>query len=207
MSDESLFVFLLLLGLAVMIVGLVRYQRGKERRIAARAEIEIPIDSMWRSALALVPSLVAGPTIVVTLAATLDEARKHAVAMTLTALGVGMIGLWTGMRLSRHFRRVGVLRYTSASLDFELGDVHRHLDLSQPYALAEGLAFGPAHMPLQVVSIAQNGDHWGFSYGLPLGRKPYGDRSLDSYLAPLLPGETRIIHDRLRERIERRLQA
>jgi hypothetical protein len=45
MSDESILVFVLLLGLAVMIVGLVRYQRGKERRIAARAEIEIPIES------------------------------------------------------------------------------------------------------------------------------------------------------------------
>jgi hypothetical protein len=122
--------------------------------------------------------------------------------MTLAGIGAGLAGLWIGLRYSRRFRRVGVLRYTSSALDFEFGNVRRHLHLSQPYELEEGLAFGLKNMPLQVVIITQNSECWGFSYGLPMWRKPYGDKTLDEYLTPLLAGETRIIHDRLRQRIE-----
>lgn len=109
MDDETVFVVVLLLGLAIMIVGLVRYQRGKERRLAARVEIEIPVESIWKAALVLFPSLAAEPTIVVAMGVTFDQAREHAVAMTLAAMGTGMIGLCMGMRLSRQFRRIGVL--------------------------------------------------------------------------------------------------
>jgi hypothetical protein len=104
-----------------------------------------------------------------------------------------------GFRFSRRFRRIGVLRCTADALDLELGDERRHIDLNQPYELlGEGLAFGFGNMPLQVVEIAQDDRHWGFSYGIPLGRKHYGDRSLSTYITPVLSGEARIIHDRLR---------
>jgi uncharacterized membrane protein YidH (DUF202 family) len=63
MKDESLLVVIMLLGIAVMIVVLVRYQRGKERQLASRMEIEIPIESIWRTVLVVLPSMAAGPVI------------------------------------------------------------------------------------------------------------------------------------------------
>jgi uncharacterized membrane protein len=61
MNDETLVVVGILVGIAVMVIALVGYQRGKERRLAARAEIEIPVMSFWWSVATIVVSLVTGP--------------------------------------------------------------------------------------------------------------------------------------------------
>jgi hypothetical protein len=55
-SDEAILIIVLLGGIAVMCVVLLRYQRGKEARLAALTEIEIPIQSVFRSVLVIVPS-------------------------------------------------------------------------------------------------------------------------------------------------------
>jgi hypothetical protein len=39
-----------------------------------------------------------------------------------------------------------------------------------------------------------------FSYGLPIGRKPYGNHGVERYVAPIVDAEARVIHDRLRLR-------
>jgi hypothetical protein len=201
-NDEAILVVVILAGIAGMIVVLVRYQRGKEARLAALTEIEIPIASTLRTVLVVLPSIAVSPVLMAVLGAMTDPwLRHHALAATLTGIGVGVVGLFVGLRVSRRFCRIGLLRYTPVSLDLELGDERRHIDLDEPYELAEGMAWGPANMPLQVLSVRQGDRHWGFSYGLPLGRKPYGDGGFDRYLTPLVNGEARVIHDRLRARV------
>ena len=205
MNDELILVVVILLGMAAMIVALVGYQRGKEARLAALTEIEIPIESMVRSVLVLLPSIVVGPALVgVVTAATDPWARHHALAATVTGIGAGVVGWLVGWRVSRRFRRVGVLRYTSVSLDLELAGERCHIDLTGPYELDEAGAMGPANMPLQVLLLRQGDNHCGFSYMLPMTRNAYGDRSVDRYLTPLLNGDAYVIHDRLRQQLERR---
>ena len=59
---------------------------------------------------------------------------------------------------------------------------------------------GPGNSHLQVLTFRQDGIAWGFSYGLPIGRKPYVNREVNGYLTPWLGGEARVIHDRVRTR-------
>lgn len=196
---------ILLVGIAAMIVALVRHQRGKEARLAAQSEIEIPIESVWRAVLVVLPLVVAGPVLVGVLAAVTDPwMRHHALAATLTGIGSGVAGLWIGVRSFRGFRRIGLLRLTPDSLDLELGEERHHLALDEPYELDEGMAttgFGPATYSLQVVLLRQDGTEWGFSYMLPATRRPYGNRVLDRHPGPALSGEVRVIHDRLRAKL------
>ena len=201
-DDESILVVVLVLGMAAMIVAIVWYQRGKEARLDSQTEIEIPIDSTLRSLLVFLPSIAAGPVLVAALSVAIDPwPRQHALAATLIGIGVGAVGLFLGLRASRRFRRIGVLRYTPVSLDLELGPERWRIDLNQPFELDEASAPGPAHARLQVLLVSQGNSRWGFSYMLPMTREPYGDRALDRYLTPLLNGETYLIHDRLRARL------
>ena len=202
MSDEATVILGLLGIITVMIVVLVRGQRRKEARLAALAEIEIPILSIGRSVLIGLPSIVVAPVLVAVLCAHTDLGRGHAVAAVLLAVGLGVVGMFAGMRLCRRYARIGLLRYAPPRLELQLGAKQWHVDLDQPYELDEASAFGPTNMPLQVLVVRQ-GDHGlAFSYGLPIGRKPYGDRGVDRYIEPLVDGEARVIHDRLRRRFE-----
>jgi hypothetical protein len=103
--------------------------------------------------------------------------------------------------LTRGWRRDGVLRYTADQLAMELKGVRCVLDLRQPFELLDGSAPGPGNLPLQVLLLRQGGEAWGFSYGLPIHRKPYGDTAMKAYVAPVLGAETRVVHDRLRARL------
>ena len=78
---------------------------------------------------------------------------------------------------------------------------HYTLDLDRPFELFEGSTLGPGNSHLQVLTFRQDGPAWGFSYGLPLGRKPYVNHEVKGYIMPLLNGETRVIHDRVRLRV------
>lgn len=118
------------------------------------------------------------------------------------ALGLGIIGMFAGMSLSRRYARIGLLRYAPPHLELRLGPERWHVDLDQPCELAEASAFGPASVPVQVLAVRQ-GDHvLAFSYGLPMGRKPYGDHAVDRYIEPFIDAEARVIHDRLRRRFD-----
>ena len=149
MSDGATLVVGLLGLIAAMIFVIVRQQRRKEARLAALAEIEIPILSTLRSALIIAPSMAVAPVLVAVVGA--------------------------------HWERWQV-------------------DLDQPCELAEASAFGPASIPVQVLAIKQGGGVLAFSYGLPMGRKPYGDHAVDRYIEPFVDAEARVIHDRLRRR-------
>jgi MFS family permease len=198
-SDEAILIVVLLGGIAAMIVVLVRHQRHKEARLAARTTIEIPIQSTLRSTLILLPSMVAGPIGVAVVGALTDPwGRRHALAATLTAIGLGVVGLFAGWRVCRRYARIGLLRYEPSRLDLQLGSKRWHVDLDQPYELDEAFGFGPVNMPLQVLVVRQGDHELAFSYALPLGRKPYGERTVDRYFEPLVDGEARVIHDRLR---------
>jgi hypothetical protein len=200
-SDEAILIVVLLGGIAVMCVALLRYQKHKEARLAARTEIEVPIQSVLRSVLIILPAMVVGPVLMAVVGAKTDPwGRQHALAATLLGIGLGVAGMLAGVRLSRRYARVGVLRYTPTRLELEVAGERRSIDLDEPYELAEGSAEGPTNMRLQVVYVQQGGTVWGFSYGLPITRKPYGDTAFDRYPAPLVDGEARVIHDRLRER-------
>jgi hypothetical protein len=203
-SDEAILVVAILSGIAVMIVLLVRYQRGKETRLAALTEIEIPIDSVARSVLIVLPAVCIGPVLVAVFGAMTDPwLRSHALAGTVTSIGLGVAGLFGGLRVSRRFRRVGLLRYTPARLELQVGKEIRHIDLDQPYMLDEGMAWGPGNMPLQVLYVRQGRNVLKLSYGLPLGRKAHGERQFETYVIPLVDGEARVVHDRLRARLGR----
>ncbi len=201
MDGETVVVIGILLGIAIMITVLVLYQRGKERRLAVQTEIEIPVMSLWRSVAVIVAATVVGP-VGMALVGAFSSAwlRENAAVVVLSMLvGCGLLiplGLW----LSRGWRRDGVLRHTADELSLEVKDGRHVLDLRQPFELIEGRATGPGDLPLQVVVFLQGGKRWGFSYGLPIARKPYGDTIMEDYPMPMLGGEVRVIHDRLRAR-------
>ena len=201
MSDEGILVVAILGGIAAMIVVLVAYRRRKEARIAALTDIEIPIQSTFRSTLIILPSMVVGPVLVGVLGAITDPwGRQHALAATLLAIGLGVVGMFAGWKLSRRYARIGLLRYAPPRLELQVRADHWRVNLDEPYQLDEAFAFGPANMSLQVLVVRQ-GDHGvAFSYALPLGRKFHGDQAVDRYIEPLVDGEARIIHDRLRAR-------
>lgn len=203
MSDEALVVGGVLGLIAAMIVAIVVKQRRKEARLAALAEIEIPIQSMWRSVLVIVPSMVAGPVLVALVGALADGVRQHAVAVVLLAMGLGLVGMFAGMRLCRRFARIGLLRYAPPRVELQIGDQQCHVDLDQPCQLAEASAIGPGSVRLQVLALRQGDRVLAFSYGLPIGRKPYGDHSVDQYLEPVVDAEARVIHDRIRRHFDR----
>jgi hypothetical protein len=103
--------------------------------------------------------------------------------------------------MTHGWRRVGALRYTAARLTLETKAQPCLLDLDRPFELYEGSATGPGGSQLQVLSFRQDGIAWGFSYGLPITRKPYVNCDVNGYLSPLLGGEARVIHDRIRSRL------
>jgi hypothetical protein len=197
MSDETLVVVGILVGIAVMIVALVLYQRGKERRLAAQADIEIPVMSFWRSVATVVVSIAAGPVTLGMVSAS-SWFREHAAAATLSMLVASGLLLPLCLWLTRGWRRAGELRYTAEHLTLDMKGQRCTLDLARPFELFEGSALGPGDSQLQVLTFRQDGIAWGFSYGLPIGRKPYVNRDVKGYLTPLLGGETRVIHDRVR---------
>jgi hypothetical protein len=201
-SDEATVVLGILGIIVVMIVVLVRQQRRKEARLAALAEIEIPIQSTWRSVLIIIPSLAAAPVLVAVVAAHSDHMRQHAVAGVLSAIGLGVVGMFAGLGLSRRCARIGLLRYAPPLLELQLGSQRWHVDLEQPYELAEASAFGTGSVHLQVLAVRQGERVVAFSYGLPLGRKPYGDHAVDRHVEPLVDAEARVVHDRLRRVLE-----
>ncbi|HLK88557.1 MAG TPA: hypothetical protein VKZ18_01610 [Polyangia bacterium] len=204
MSDEATLIVGILGGLAVMIVLLLRHQRRKEARLAAQTEIEIPIQSTAKAAGIIIVSMLPGPVLVGVLAAATDQTRQHAVAVVLLLLALSMGGVFTvGMKLARRYANVGLLRYTPARLELRIGPQRWQVDLGKPYELDEAHAFGPGNISLQVLVVRQSDGGLAFSYGLPLGRKPYGDRAVDRYVEPLVDGEARVIHDRLRTRTAR----
>lgn len=198
-ADETILVVVLLGGIAAMIVVLVAYQRRVERRLVGRDEMEVPIQSVARALVVLLPSMAAGPIACGVIASLTDPwARHHALAMTLASIGTGVLGLVIGIRATRGFRRIGALRWTRDRLELELADERRRVDLTRPFELDEATALGPQHMLLQVVIVTQGDVQLGFSYGLPMGRKGYGDRTLDAPVGPLVDGQARVIHERLR---------
>jgi hypothetical protein len=201
-SDEAAVVLGILGIIVVMIVVLVRQQRRKEARLAALAEIEIPIQSTWRSVLILIPLMVVGPVLGAVFGALTDRGRHLAVAVVLSSLGLGVVGMLAAMRLSRRYARIGLLRYAPPLLELQVGTQRWHVDLDQPFELAEASAFGPGNIHLQVLAVRQDERVVAFSYGLPLGRKPYGDHAVDRYVEPLVDGEARVVHDRLRRGLE-----
>jgi hypothetical protein len=201
LSDEAILVVAILGGIAAMIVVLVRHRRRKEARLAALTDIELPIQSTFRATLVILPSMVIGPVLVGVLGAITDPwGRQHALAATLLAIGLGVVGIFAGVKLARRTARIGLLRYAPPRLELQLGAQQWHVDLNQAYELDEASAFGPANMSLQVLVVRQGGHGVAFSYGLPLGRRAYGDGAVDRYIEPLVDGEARIIHDRLRAR-------
>jgi uncharacterized membrane protein len=202
MRDENLVVVGILVGLAAMIVVLVRYQRGKERRLAAQDEIEIPIMSFWWSVATVVLSIVIGPLALGGLSALSPSwFRAHAAVATLSMLAASGLLVPLCLWLTHGWRRIGALRYTATRLTLEMKDQRYALDLDRSFELYEGSSTGPGGSPLQVLSFRQDGVAWGFSYGLPITRKPYVNLDVDGYLTPLLGGEVRVIHDRIRARL------
>jgi hypothetical protein len=199
-SDEAAVVVGILALLAAMIFAIVRQQRLKEARLASLTEIEIPIQSTGRAALILVFAIVPGPVLVGVATALAVDARQHAAAVVLVSLGLSVVGMFVGMRLARRYARIGLLRYAPPRLELEIGLERWHVDLDQPCELAEASAFGPGNIPLQVLAVKQGERVVAFSYGLPLGRKPYGDHGVPRYIEPLVDAEARVIHDRIRQR-------
>ena len=105
MSDEALFVIGLLVGIAIMIVVLVRYQRGKERRLAAQTEIEIPFMSFWLSVATVVVSIVVVPVVLgIVSAASPPWLREHAAVATLSMLVASGLLIPLCLRLTRQWR-------------------------------------------------------------------------------------------------------
>jgi hypothetical protein len=200
MEDETILVIVILGGIAAMIAGLVVYMRRREARLAAQDRIEIPIYSVWRSVVVILPALVIVPVLAAVAGAMTDPLlRKHALAATLLTIGGGCTSLLLAILATRNFRRIGVLALDAEILELtEKGGRHT-LDPRRPFSLFEGICIRSSSVPLQVVLVTQDDRSWAFSYGIALGKKAHGDRALDvPELGPMLGGEARVLHDRLR---------
>jgi len=200
MDDETILVIVILGGLAAMIVGLVVYMRRQEARLAARDRIEIPIYSTWRTFVVLLPAMAFVPVLAGVVGALTDPLlRVHALAITIATLGGGGVSMLVALVATRNFRRTGVLALGADLLELTDKGRRHTLDPRRPFALLEGISIRTSSVPLQVVLLTQDDRSWAFSYGLALGKKAYGDRANDvPRLGPLLGGEARVLHDRLR---------
>lgn len=199
MDDEIILVIVILGGIAAMIVGLVIYMRRREARLAAQDRIEIPIYSVWRSVAVILPAMVVVPVLAAVAGAVTDPLlRKHALAATIVTIAGGCASLLVAILATRRFRRIGMLALDANLLELtEKGGRHA-LDPRRPFALFEALS-GTSTTPLQFVLVTQDDGSWGFSYGLALGKKAYGDGAVEAPpLGPMVGGEARVLHDRLR---------
>jgi len=194
-----------LLGLAGMTVAMVAFLRRRERRLAARPEIEIPILSFWRSVLVVVLAISVPPLPGIWVVSSIPWLYDRAELAFLFVVAFGGIVIPVVMRWTRSWRRIGVLRATSDRMTLRLHGDEWSIDLARPFELREGCATEPGGVRLQVATFRQDGVEWGFSYGLPIGREPYGNRELDGFVLPLLGAEARVIHERVRDgsRIDR----
>ncbi|MDP2274844.1 MAG: hypothetical protein Q8N23_16925 [Archangium sp.] len=198
MNDELLVVAVILGGMAVMVMGIVLSQRGKEARLAAQRDIEISIESGLRWAAVLLPGAIIGPVFAgLYLSSIAPWPRQHPLGAMALTLVSSLLGLFIAIKSSRTFRRVGALRYTPARLELEVDGTLSSIDLSAPFEMIEASSLGPTDMQLQVLVFTQHDKEWGFSYGLPISRKPQGDQHLPRPIGPLLGGEAKVIHDRL----------
>lgn len=196
-SDETtvIFGFLGLLGTVVVVLELQR--RRKEAQLAALAEIEIPILHRLKAGLLIAGVTLAGLLPVIVFLARLSDQTQHAAAAVVGGLGLALVGMFVGMKLAPRYARIGLLRCTPSRLELLLGAAQSHIDLSQPYQLDEAVVFtGRDH--LQVLVVTQDGGELAFSYTLGMGRTSYGGRRVGRYIEPIIDGEARVIHDRIR---------
>jgi hypothetical protein len=197
-GEEMVLVVCIVAGLVAVGVAAWMYQRRRERRLAGLERIEIPIHSIARTLLVLFPAIAAVPVLVGVVGAMTDPwLREHALAAVITSLGGGGLSLVLAMAATKRFRTTGRLILSPEILQLDDRGQRYVLDPRRPFRLYEGSSIRPGSIPLQVVLVEQDGRSWGFSYGLALGRKSYSDRLTDA-LGPLLGGETRVLHDRLR---------
>jgi hypothetical protein len=199
MSDEFILIAALLAGLAIMIAVVVLPQRRKERLVRQSVDVEIPIESVPRTVAVMLPAAVVFPVGVGIVGKLTDPwMRSHALGAVLTGVGGAVVTVVLAMMASRRWRRVGALTLTQARLELSLPLLTLSLDVQRPFRISEASAIGAYGMQYQVVVVTQGEQSWGFSYMLPVGRPPYGDRAVDEAVPPLLGGEVRVIHDRLR---------
>jgi len=197
MEDETILVIAILGGIAGMIVGLVFYMRRREAQLAAQDRIEIPIYSVWRSLAVLLPAMVVVPVLAGVAGAVTDPLRKHALAATLLAIGATCASMLGAVLGARNFRRTGMLTLGADILELSENGRRHTLDPRRPFLLFEALSIQTSSM--QFVLVTQDDRSWGFSYGIRLGKKAYGDAAVEAPpLGPLLDGEARVLHDRLR---------
>jgi hypothetical protein len=187
---------------AILVFLILRQQRRREARLAELTTVEVPILSTARAALIIAPTMAAGPVLVAVVASLTHPGREHAVAAVLLVIGIGIGGMFAGMTLARRYARVGLLRYAPPRLELEVGGQRSHVDLDQPCKLAEASAEGPSGIRVQVVALDQGDRTLAFSYGLTIGRKPYGEHAVARPLGPLVDPEARVIHDRVRKYFE-----
>ncbi|MGA9525975.1 MAG: hypothetical protein WBV82_31235 [Myxococcaceae bacterium] len=186
-------------GIAGMIVGIFAYQNWNEARLARHVRIELPIESMGRSVLVALLSLVPVPVAMGAIDAWVHPwTRQNAPGAVLIGIGGSDLSLLAGIALTRKFRRIGALEWSQERIELRVGGEVATLDLTRPFALFEAGAIGPGGVQAQVVVLKQGDRAWGFSYGLRLGRKPYGNAGVDGTISPFLGGAARVIHDRLR---------
>jgi len=199
MEDETILVIVILVGFAAMIVGLFIYMRRLEARLAAQDRIEISIYSDWRTAVVILLAMVVVAVLAaVAVAVTATPLHEHALAATMVPLAGTCASLLVAMLATRKFRRIGVLALGADSLDLTGEGERQTLDLRRPFALFEARSWTDT-MSLQFVLITQDDRSWGFSYGLAVRRQAYGHRAVDEPpLGPMLGGEARVLHDRLR---------
>ncbi len=200
MSDESTFVVALVAVVVAMIVGIVASQKRSARRLASQRTISLPIDSVGRTVAVVLPAAIVVPVLVGIVAELTDPwLRGHAAGVVLGMVigsGASIVGaVWA----TKRFRQIGALTLADDALELRIGGVVNQIDLARPWDHFEGWSTGPQGMQLQVAIVTQDGRSWGFSYGLTVYQKPYGDPvSVDTRSAPSLSSDARVVHDRLR---------
>jgi len=202
MGDEGIVVVSILGGIGLMIPTLVLWQRRKEARLAAKERIELPIESMGRTILVMLAAILVLP-VGVGLVGTFanDWMRHHALGMTLGSIGGTLAVLLLAMTGTGRLRSVGRLVLDAGRLELEeRGQPASWIALDRPFEMLEARS-GPDGLGMlaQVVALRQEDRALAFSYLVPVqGHGMLRGRRIDAPIGPLLSGECRVLHDRLR---------
>jgi len=200
MNGELVTVGGALLGLALVIAIAIAYTRRAESRAREMDRIELPLMSTLRSVLVILPAALAAPIGMGILAHLTDPwMRSHAEIGVLGSLAGGTLLIALVAVLTRDFRRVGALTWTRDQIEITNGSVTIDIDLTRPFEVSEGSGFLHSNLLVQVVALTQNERSLVFGYGLPIGRKPYGEKQVSPDGVPLFGSEGRVVHDHLRE--------
>lgn len=196
-GNELWVVSALVLLLLAVVGALLAYQRRGEDRLRRSQVAEVPIFSVARTQAVVLSIGVVTVLMSVYVAMNFGLAHAYPGPTVVLSILTTLIAVSFGVVLGRPLRGVGRLSIDATHITLEYGGTHHRMALYRAFAIEEGVSVMPPSARVQVVELEQDGERWGFSYGLPVWRAHRGSGSYRAPVGPVLDGEAVVIHERL----------